>query len=795
MEKHPGHRSYTVLTTTLVVECPTNFSLLEQHYRLFRYELPQQLLERSTAFQSTQRATLKKEQEKLYVRLHADLRKAFSNPYKAYKHDMLDGRQKWVIYTLVPHTSSPQVLSLSPALLGKGASIQGREVVWDQAPLHIVLKLLQIAYIHGNTPRYFIGEDDCYMYAKTFERSDGSLVDICLKIQLQGQRKNQTQESFQHFYAVPRACPFRIDQQPRPGMKTYYARRIRQDKVYYIQLQPAEIDRFHTQRKPLYTILSSTGKRATLPYLDLVRIESSTGTLLHDFLQYYTAFLQTYGICCHFKTHTFTEWPPLSPVAAQLPIHLLQTIGLFDNRLQAQFLTPPQQQIPFDSYIQLMRAIVVRISPHIRIVPIANLSQAQKEHLPTLILQDYEEGDFKEDGCLFGHVDPYHTVYQTFPFLVKQSLNVNPHSQEERTSADQSLSSAASIDHYFQYETPDKDEILFNYKVETSLFQLYLKDVIMQKRSVQERLPSFPMPYCFLRKLHINQKDYEILLTIEHDQLQFTNLRTLPGKKRCIQYLQRLGIDWTAMRQHMQEKYSQQSETGEEDDIPSYHAVAGKGFFVEIEDLNERLLYNAAEIRQRQQALQKPRPLEDFKLVSHFASLRPKDRAKEQQRYLQFLHYDQFLEELKQQYEMISFRQLTQQEYMQRIGPILGEKRNTEGYYSRMRLKGYYRKIGMFPSDKANELHLFKGVWYDAADQCYLIGSPQSLHYVQDKPTLIRCFDLYQEREKFDPASLLNAMTVQFVRFRQYTVYPYPFNLIDLYVEHLGRFSALPEVF
>jgi len=43
--------------------------------------------------------------------------------------------------------------------------------------------------------------------------------------------------------------------------------------------------------------------------------------------------------------------------------------------------------------------------------------------------------------------------------------------------------------------------------------------------------------------------------------------------------------------------------------------------------------------------------------------------------------------------------------------------------------------------------------------------------------------------EHFDIHPLLLATSVQFVRLDQYTVYPYAFYLIDLYVDHVLRFG------
>ena len=51
-------------------------------------------------------------------------------------------------------------------------------------------------------------------------------------------------------------------------------------------------------------------------------------------------------------------------------------------------------------------------------------------------------------------------------------------------------------------------------------------------------------------------------------------------------------------------------------------------------------------------------------------------------------------------------------------------------------------------------------------------------------------FCVLQGMAHFKPESLLAEVGVQFVRPRQYTIVPYPFHLIDLYVENVRRYET-----
>jgi len=82
---------------------------------------------------------------------------------------------------------------------------------------------------------------------------------------------------------------------------------------------------------------------------------------------------------------------------------------------------------------------------------------------------------------------------------------------------------------------------------------------------------------------------------------------------------------------------------------------------------------------------------------------------------------------------------------------------------------------------------MYEGIWYDNHN-CYMVGSSQSLKDHQPRAHLIRHFHIYQGHDHFDIQPLLRSTSVQFVRFNQYTVYPYAFHLLDLYVESVLRF-------
>lgn len=76
------------------------------------------------------------------------------------------------------------------------------------------------------------------------------------------------------------------------------------------------------------------------------------------------------------------------------------------------------------------------------------------------------------------------------------------------------------------------------------------------------------------------------------------------------------------------------------------------------------------------------------------------------------------------------------------------------------------------------------GVWYNSETNHYVAGRPSKNTYkfgAMDKAHIVRKFRVYKGEDKFRIEDVLETISVQFVRNKQYTVYPYFFDLINLY--------------
>ncbi len=329
----------------------------------------------------------------------------------------------------------------------------------------------------------------------------------------------------------------------------------------------------------------------------------------------------------------------------------------------------------------------------------------------------------KEQGILFGLPDPYEALYVAFPHLPKQSLNVNPRDADEKK--------GLAPDDYLSYGLPSvgDEEEDFCQKLQMALYQLYLKDVIANERSVKERLPFYPTPFLFIGKRRVGDRSHELLLHLENDTLCFIDLQSPDGKRTRDELLTQLGIDWAEMEERMLIKYRKLKEDGTAEELPRYDIIVGPGTFIELEGLNERVLYDYDEVLKRRGELDKPIRIDDLKLAPRYESIRPKSLSDGEalKLFQQLEAYDTLLDEIGLIQPAISYNDLIDG-WMHQIAPIFDIQPDEEQRYGTGRLRRLYRQRDMFPSDKANALYLYEGIWYDDTDQSYLVGSTQGIN-------------------------------------------------------------------
>ncbi len=257
-------------------------------------------------------------------------------------------------------------------------------------------------------------------------------------------------------------------------------------------------------------------------------------------------------------------------------------------------------------------------------------------------------------------------------------------------------------------------------------------------------------------------------------------------------------------------------EDGARKELPEFDIIVGHDLFVAIEHLDERILYDYHEITRRKQEQQDEHPIAELKLAPHYDEIKRSqmlllnqliqqgyvngDRTLAETKatarrsllfYKQLEKYDAFLDEIAITHPHLSYQELTSGERLERICRIFESKARAGGKYHRQVIAQLYKKRKLFLTERGDTVQLYQGIWYDETN-AFLVGSPNTMNVQgQEHAHLIRRFQVMQGDAHFEKEHFLTTMGVLFVRPQQFTVSPYYFHLIDLYVENILRYTSL----
>lgn len=762
-------------TSTIIVEKVQNFDLLKARYRLIRYIVPESFRYR---------------EPKPYDQLYVSLRSQVSVPYLVFLHDELDRTKKVVIYALYPKEGRIADITL-PFL--SDDRLPFSEIDFGRIRLFNLIKLLQAEFFNV-WPR-FASMGKYYIHAK--QEKDWH---TCLEIIVKGANKNidaqQRELPHQEFWVTGEATNFIPVTLPPDDFsrrhRAYFRRHMKDGFVVFEQL-PA--DQIEDNTDGLFRIYSSKSNPAHLEYhnQDSKELKPSRGSILFQFTTKFVERLQELGIAATRKTRNWLHYSPQKNVR-MLPGQL-SAIYLYDCRIN-------RTSHPITVY----QSLLADRYPEFQFVTIQNLADAN--HQPVLVLQDSAKQDFEEGGILLGEEDPYKLIYREYPDIPKQSINVNGNSKTLFSGSRSSYLEYPLISLANNDEEGNSDST-WEIQFQVCFFQLYLKDVILNRKSVLKSLTFNEilrplMDYVYVRKQSYRGTPYHVMMRFENDQLSFHDLGDPDQKALLSEITESWGYDWLDVEDNLMKKRYKEKSKGE--DVAAYDLILTAELAIELETMEETILYKYDEIARRLNMRQEKKPVESFKLVPHYDKLKPRQaiayddlkglgllngRIPDGEResisvafWRQLLEYDALLDEIRIAQARISYDEIMQIRRAE-IGAIFGLPCTRSGIYNTSRLLDYYKKtIWDIPGFKSEDVQLSKGIWFDPSDMAYMVGDVNGFKGAQDKQNRIRRFDiLHGNKARFDIKPFLEATGAQFIRYRQYTVYPFPFYLIDKYVQ------------
>lgn len=760
-------------TTTLLIQRPENFDVLSKYYRLERYIVPNQF---------------RNQDKHKYDKLHIRIKEQLTYPYVLFEYDKIDGSKRVVIYVLYPRKDAVKQVILDFLF---DQPVEHREVGFDKLAFHMLIKLLQTAYVLGQESSEFMAQGKCYIFARQM-RGD----DICLQIEVKGDRSNKETDVIQAFQVAGHATRFILrkedaklsDWQKRTW--AWYRRIPRNGQVAYNQLKPQELENFGGQ---LYWIFRDSKTKPTLDFHHQNRLEYGRGKVLYDFTCNFIKYLSDFDITAQHRWREFREHK--TKIEDALDLARMEKIGIFDNRIN-------KQTIPATDYLTFLQSKY----PELVIELVDNPTNAGA--YPILLLQDGSQEDFSEKGILRGRDDPYQSIYRNplYRHVPKQSININ-----SNNSADYN-----DLELYLDYPSVFEDENYF-LRFDVCLHQLYLKQIVVKDQTAFGLLPGLvnedsPLTrYIFVRRKTTNAENHTVALYIKNGLVCFLDLHKPNDKSIFYGLVEDRKIDWDGFL----EEITRQKFKNDPDELVHFDVIISDGVVIEIEDINERVLYDYEEIENRQSEASEARPLDDFRLAKHYDEIKnanmytraeldaggSTNNAKWQRSktlLTQFQELDDFLDELAQTRLEISYEDLVSGDRLERIGRIFNlpkpKKESGElSKYNHASFKRYYQKRNIFLSPKSKGVILYQGIWYDD-ENCYVVGNPEGMKEKQDKGNVIRRFNVVQgDSAMLNTGLILNTMAVKFVRKNRYTVHSYFYHLIDLFVSEVLQVSPLDD--
>lgn len=390
-------------------------------------------------------------------------------------------------------------------------------------------------------------------------------------------------------------------------------------------------------------------------------------------------------------------------------------------------------------------------------------------------------------AILRNYNDPYKEFVETHGNTICQSLTINTMTagndndgeDDEKDTTDSDTNKVMTEDVYMGYRLPGKNWLKL--RLENSLYQLYLKEII---RNPDQALSRFPILKLMGKSIFVHA---DSLVYLDNDgSLNFMPVANNPAAIDLI----REQTGWNLLDDVILAalNYCYYPDKNKETErlqliLKNYRFMIGPDYVWLIDDSPERVLYDTTEMHRRLKAREKQRPKNDFKPRYSDAELAIFDKEKLQA-------YEEFLERDVPEY--ISFKDLTGKPYRERLYSSLGDIPNSRKFGKLLEI----RWSTEFKSPKATDvLSAYTGISYLPETQQYYVGDKQGMdeNYRQDKGFVLRRIVVLQSKPNLPPLEdqlrngLFPLLEVNFVRYRRYTVYPFPFSLIRMWKDMVLR--------
>lgn len=561
--------------------------------------------------------------------------------------------------------------------------------------------------------------------------------------------------------------------------RVYYGRFYIEGMVVFKQLKPDQLTKEQLKEGIYELFEGSLANRASLTFhstKSLRALQQTRSYLLNHFIAQFVAYMNGLGMPFEQKR------------LSMQPMHTIPTSAMKERQLSLE-------QKPIYIVDDRLNAVRKPDDFATRFCQVANAATPDHDTLFVvkpedeiepgdwvLRIQDYEKDDFDpETGILKDWQDTKASFYARHPDVVKQTMNVNNNRKKRQKEAERQKPRDWSATEHLDYEVPTDTDL--KTQLEVCRNQLLLKDVVMFPQNVPPRLPQIQM---MADMIFLYQ---EALIYFDGRDLHFMNLANNLEAAAAFIWAH---TGWDLENDVLIPSAYVRKYEG----IPDAKDIAGatkrpfiisRDFVWEIWEGNGRVLNEDAVIRKRLEALEQPRPIKQF--YPPQLDNNPLFDSQQLQVYAEFLD-----REVRQ--STISYIDLKTQ-YGKHVkderGAILEEDGgffSLLGIHSAKKYREYLKGWVGLPLESVREDHLFpvyKGIWYAPDTNHYVAGVKDPSSEEQERGHALRRIVVHQgEREPnklqaWLAQAFFPLLEVNFIRHRNYTVYPFPFKLIEIW--------------
>lgn len=489
---------------------------------------------------------------------------------------------------------------------------------------------------------------------------------------------------------------------------------------------------------------------------------------LSGFIEDFLSYLRSYQIVVDQKTLDVWEQQDKNK-SAQLTLQNF-AITLVDGRLNRSKVTLQDFTRRIDNIKEVKNHQITQISIDTKDYTIGETKFGNAN--PMLFLMDYREDDFgspQQNNNIPLDNTQYTDLYKKFKAeafvqrCASQAWCINENYQERQENIKKATRGIKPLKawtdkSYLDYKGLEKKEFVSQYEV--CIQQLYLKNLLKNPKQMSTRMPHYDLLKG--KVFAVRQRDQDNnrptnMLYIENNELKVETwndqaLARITGRQGGI-----TEIDSKRLNYHQYHKSA---------DFQNFKLIISKDYVWEIQELDERALYDEKQVSKVLQNREAVYPKAKFMSWNQATA----DFSKPQ---IQAFHA--FIRDEVKELRKISYYELRENKtYWNRIKEIFGISKEDK---FRDFLKNYCG-IDLQGKKSGSLFKIYEGIWHDINNNQYFVGAKGGYKYNQDKGVRMR--KVIEIEGNMVPEEFFPLLDVEFIRYGGYTVLPFPFSIMGI---------------